>query len=75
MPFKRRATTRRGKPARRSPARFSRSRSSRGRPAAKQKPQTVRIVIEQPQPQVGMPTQLPSGVGNVVPLAPRRNRF
>ncbi len=53
--------------------RFTRSKS-RTRKAAPQRTQTIRIVIENPQPQL-IPGQLPPGVGNVAAIAPKLARF
>ncbi len=67
------STTRRGT-KRRSSVSFSRRRSSPRKKRAA--PQTVRVVIEMPQPQLAsMPSMLPEQVGRVVATTPRRARF
>lgn len=63
----RRSSGRRFTPRRRAPNRTRKSAA---------KPQTVRIVIEQPQPQpAGIPGMLPEQVGAVIATSPRRARF
>lgn len=67
--FTRRPVRSRGRAA---PARRRATPSRRRAPAT----QTIRIVVEQPQPQMQhVPTMLPDQVGLVVATAPRRARF
>ncbi len=38
-------------------------------------PQTIRIVLEQPNPQASLPLALPAQVGAVQAMSPRKSRF
>lgn len=60
----------------RSRSRRDYSGSRRRKTTARASPQTIKIVIEQPQPQMAtLPTALPDQVGRVVATTPRRARF
>lgn len=66
MAFRKKTTKRRSAPKRKT--------TSRKKSTRRSAPQTIRIVLEQPQLPLGIPTSLPSQVGGVA-ATPRKARF
>lgn len=62
------------KPRRKAYSKRRSYKKSYSRKAPTARAQTIRIVIENPQPQF-VPGQLPPGVGNIAAIAPKLARF